>query len=70
MEVTGCKETKSKGDVIMLNQNQMLNYVFFMKTITIMNSCVSILQSRPTSSSPVVVEMVDVVEVIGCKGTK
>ncbi len=41
-----------------------------MKTITIMNISVSILQSSPTSSSPVVVEMVDVVEVIGCKGTE
>ncbi len=44
--------------------------MFFVNALIIMEGCVSILQSSPTSSSPVVVEMVDVVEVIGCKGTE
>ncbi len=46
-------------------------YCVFVNALIIMEGCVSILQSRQISSSPVVVEdMVDVVEVIGCKGTE
>ncbi len=38
-----------------------------MKTVIIMDSCASILKSSATSSSPVVVEVVDVVEVTSGK---
>ncbi len=45
-------------------------YCVFVNALIIMEGCVSILQSRQISSSPVVVDMIDVVEVIGCKGTE
>ncbi len=44
--------------------------MLFVNALIIMEGCVSILQSIQTRSSPVEAELVDVVEVTGCKETK
>ncbi len=44
--------------------------MFFVNALIIMEGCVSILQSIQTRSSPVDAELVDAVEVAGCKETE
>ncbi len=44
--------------------------MFFVNALIIMEGCVSILQSIQSKSSPVDAELVDAVEVAGCKETE